>query len=284
MERVRRFSHSEMKTFLRCRRKWYLSEFRRLGPRGYDPTGPLRSGSRVHVGLEAFYTPGKDAMEALAIAQAEDWQACVNATAEFGAEMIPDHAEQFAKDCELERAMLEGYAQWVTEEGVDANLTVVSTEETVTVSGLAFAPELVKEFDLFEVVGKLDMRVIRESDGARLFVDHKTAQSLTMALPTLQQDSQMLHYHWLESMVSSEQCDGALYNVLKKVKRTKAAKPPFFARYEVHHNDDEIEAYELRLYQIIRDIFRMEAALRAAPQSWQAHLAYPNPTRDCSWD
>lgn len=285
MGETRRFSHSEMKTFLRCRRKWYLSEFRRLAPKGYDPTGPLRSGSRVHTGLEAFYTPGTDPMEALTAAQVADWQAYVNAL-QFH-DLTPDQGTtgQFAKDCELERAMLEGYAQWTTEEGADAGLTFISTEEIVTVHGDQFAPELVLDFGPFDVVGKMDARVRREMDGAKLFVDHKTAQSITMALPLLQSDPQMLHYHWLESMSSDDGwCDGALYNVLKKVKRSKAAKPPFYARYEVRHNAEEIESYAVRMKHIIADIFRMENQLARAPLALEAQTAYPNPTRDCAWD
>lgn len=284
-ETIRRFSQSEMKTFLRCRRKWWLSEYRRLAPKGHDPTGPLRSGTRVHTAMEAFYTPGEDPMEALAVAQAEDWQAYVNAVQHYGDSPDQGTTEQFAKDCELERAMVEGYGDWIAESGADAGLTLVSTEEIVTVEGESFTESTVDQFGPFNVVGKMDQRVRRDMDGARLFLDHKTAQSVTIALPLLQTDPQMLHYHWLEAMShDGGWCDGALYNVIKKVKRTKAAKPPFYARYEVHHNSDEIENYELRMTMVIEEIFRMENRLAATPKTAHAQVAYPTPTRDCSWD
>jgi hypothetical protein len=287
MSEVRRISQSEMKTFLRCKRKWWLSDFRRLAPKGNDPTGPLKSGSRVHTALEAFYTPGGDALQALVVAQAEDWQAYVNAVAELGAEVVPDITDQFAKDCELERIMVEGYGEWIAESGADAGLEVISTEEIVSVWGSAFSERTVEangDAD-FQVVGKLDMRLRRQMDGARLFLDHKTAKSLTDAIPTLRQDPQMLHYHWLEAQSSDNGwCDGALYNVLKKVKRSKTAKPPFYARYEVHHNADEIENYELRMSMVIEAIFRLENRLAATPKAAHAQVAYPTPTRDCAWD
>lgn len=284
---LRRISHSEMKTFLRCRRKWYLSEFRGLGPKGVDPTGALKSGSRVHVALEAFYTPGMDAMEELKKAQEHDWSQYTAYLVTIGEPPDQGTTEGFAKDCELERAMVEGYGEWIAESGEDADLEFIDTEQVVSVPGEMAFPLLVQRHGKpFEIVGKLDARVRRNMDGKRLFMDHKTAQSLTMALPMLQQDPQMLHYHWLESWTADGAwTDGALYNVLKKVKRTKAAKPPFYARYEIHHNADEIAAYETRLAHLIADIFRMEEALQTAGTYRDAaQMAYPNPTRDCSWD
>jgi hypothetical protein len=274
-----------MKTFLRCRRKWWLSEVRRLAPNGYDPTGPLRSGSRVHVALEAVYTPDGEPYAALKEAQDADWQTYTASVVEAAGEPDPAIAEAFTKDCELERIMLEGYMEWIAETGEDANLDVLSTEEIVTVPGSAFAPDLVERFAEFDVVGKMDMRLRRRSDGARLFLDHKTARNLADSMPTLHMDPQMLHYHWLESMTTDGAwCDGALYNVLKKVKRTKAAKPPFYARYEVRHNEHEIASYQARMTAIIREMFRLEEEVRQLPPAEAAMSAYTTPTRDCSWD
>ena len=285
MAETRRFSQSEMKVFTGCKRRWWLSEYRRLVPLGYDPTGALRSGTRVHTALEAFYTPGEDPFTTLAEAQCADWEAYALNCAERGEDPDASVAEQFNKDCQLEKIMLEGYGEWIAESGEDAGLETIAVEEIVTVSGSAFAPELVAKYYAFDVVGKLDMRVRRESDGARKFVDHKTAASLTMALPTLQMNVQMKHYRWLESMTTpeGEQADGALYNVLKKVKRTKAAKPPFFARYEVNHNQEEINNYEKHMKRIIAQILELEAELAVTPIEEQPHVAYPTPDDSCSW-
>lgn len=283
---VRRVSQSEMKTFLRCRRKWYLSEFRRLAPKGNDPSGPLKSGSRVHVGLEAFYTPGQDPLDELKKAQDHDWGQYTASLVMIGDAPDQGTVEAFTKDCELERIMVEGYGEWIAETGADADLEFIATEEIVSVRGDRVFPVLARKYGKpFEIVGKLDARVRRNMDGKRLFVDHKTAQSITMALPMLQTDPQMLHYHWLESWTQDGAwTDGAIYNVLKKVKRTKAAKPPFYARYEIHHNDREIGSYEARLHEIISSMFRVEALLEVASPEAAAQIAYPNPTRDCSWD
>lgn len=283
MGETRRFSQSEMKVFTGCKRRWWLSEYRRLAPVGYDPTGPLRSGSRVHTALESFYTPGVDPFVALAEAQEQDWRSYLDNINDHDPE--PTVVAQFRKDCELERAMVEGYGEWIEESGEDAGLETIAVEEIVTVHGRDFAPELVDEYGDFDVVGKLDARVRRSFDGARKFVDHKTAQSLTVALPTLQMNTQMKHYRWLESMTTpeGERADGAIYNVLKKVKRTARAQPPFFARYEVNHNQEELDNYEKHMKRIIAQILELETELATTPLAEQAHVAYPSPDETCSW-
>lgn len=284
MGSVRRFSQSEFKVFA-CRRRWWLSEYRRLAPIGNDPTGPLRSGSRVHVGLEAFYTPGADPFVELAQAQAADWSDYMDNCEALGESPEPGVVEAFNKDCQLERIMLEGYGEWIAESGEDAGLEMIALEEIVSVPGSSFAPELVAQYGEFDVVGKLDARFRREMDGARLFMDHKTSMSLTVALPTLRMNTQMKHYRWLESKTTpeGEQADGALYNVLKKVKRTKAAKPPFFARYEINHNQEELDNYEKHMKRIIHQILALEVELADTPIEEQAHVAYPSPDESCSW-
>jgi hypothetical protein len=281
---MRRFSQSEFKEFA-CNRRWWLASYRQLAPITLDPTGPLRSGTRVHTAMEVFYgsEPGQY-LAALAQSQMDDWMRYEENCVDLGISPDLDVHAQFMKDCELERAMCEGYAEWIAESGADAGLQFIATEQVVTVLGSTFAPEIVAMYGEFEVVGKLDARWRRVMDGARLFVDHKTAQSLTSALTTLRMNPQMKHYMWLESKTEDGAwCDGALYNVLKKVKRTKAAKPPFYARYEVHHNGDEIEAYEKHLKRKILKIFELEALLKDAPLSEQPHIAEPSPDESCSW-
>jgi len=286
----RRISQSEMKTFLRCRRKWWLSDFRRLAPIGSDPTGPLRSGSRVHTALEAYYTPDSTVTprEALEGAIAEDWAAYVAAIAAEDREPDIGTVSTFAKETDTERAMIEGYMQWLEESGADAGLTVTDVETVVSVDGAEVAPNLVAAFRPFRIVGKLDARVTRDFDGARFFMDHKTTQSLTQPLAGLQSDPQMLHYHWLELMTLDDhrdRSDGAIYNMLRKVKRSKASKPPYFAREYIYHNAEEIAAYAERLLHIIREILRLEEML-TYPERYgtPAQLAYPTRTRDCDWD
>jgi hypothetical protein len=282
---MRRFSQSEFKTFA-CNRRWWLSDYRRLSPVTYDPSGPLKSGSRVHAALEVFYgsEPGR-CLEALAQEQMNDWASYEDNCVELGVMPDPEVHKAYMSDCERERAMLEGYADWVAESGVDAGIEFTAIEEIVSVRGSDFAPEIVERFGEFEVVGKLDARVKRLMDGVYLLIDHKTAASITSALATLHMNPQMLHYGWLERMTQPEGTwsDGALYNVLKKVKRGKQAKPPFYDRFEVNHNGEQIASYERHMKRKITKIFELEALLKDTTVEEQAHIADPSPDDSCSW-
>jgi len=71
----------------------------------------------------------------------------------------------FEKEAELGRIMLDGYLEWVEEEGIDSELEMISTEEIISMP--MFNGEI-------ELQGKLDMRVRRKADGVRMFRDFKT--------------------------------------------------------------------------------------------------------------
>jgi hypothetical protein len=178
--------------------------------------------------------------------------------------------------------MVEGYVQWMQEQGDDANLRVIApeTELSALVEG-----EVAGEHVAFRARGKLDVRLRRVTDGVHLFEDHKTVGNFADRVKVLRQDPQMLHYHLLEFLNAAEgdtRCDGALYNMLRRVKRTAKAKPPFYERVEVHHNTIEIESYRRRLLGAARDIMRAQRELDAGADPLT--VAYPNPTGDCSWD
>lgn len=279
---VRRFSNSEIQTFKRCRRKWYLGWYRRLRLRNQDPVGALAIGNRVHRALEAWYVPEgdnpTDPRTALEAAIASDWEACKQAYAEIGQEPPPELVKEFNENTALERAMVEGYMEWLIETGVDSGLRVVAPETYLE------APLEVpgSNVDVL-LIGKLDVRMIREYDGVRLFMDHKTTLSLTEPLKTIRLDEQMLHYHMLEwlSDVEGGRCDGALYNMLRKVKRSARAKPPFYDRVEVRHNKHELESFRRRLIGVIKTMLDVIARLEADEDPHV--VVYPSPARDCSW-
>ena len=279
---VRRFSNSEIQTFKRCRRKWYLGWYRRLRLRNQDPVGALAIGNRVHRALEAWYVPEgdnpTDPRTALEAAIASDWEACTQAYAEIGQEPPPELVKEFNENTALERAMVEGYMEWLIETGVDSGLRVVAPETYLE------APLEVpgSNVDVL-LIGKLDVRMVREYDGARLFMDHKTTLSLTEPLKTIRLDEQMLHYHVLEwlSDVEGGRCDGALYNMLRKVKRSARAKPPFYDRVEVRHNKHELESFRRRLVGVIKTMLDVIARLEADEDPHV--VVYPSPARDCSW-
>jgi transcriptional regulator with XRE-family HTH domain len=264
-------SNSELQTFKRCHRKWWLTYYRELRLQRPDVTGPRAIGSRGHLALSAYYAEPPQNM----------WDV-FEASAEIDRAKVADDPETLAtleKEIELCHIMLQGYLEWLEETGADDGLEVVGNEEVVEVPFTEILGTPVV------LVGKLDLRVKRDGDNLRLFEDHKFIQSLEN--PTLHIDEQLLQYQLLEYLQFLERGEGeyavgGLYNMLRKVKRTAAAKPPFYARVEVRHNMNDLKSYWLRIYGEATAILELRAKLDEGQDPRQ--VAYPSPRRDCSWD
>lgn len=276
---ARRFSNSEVQTYKDCKRKWWLGWYRSLKPIYEAPTGKSHSGSRVHTALMAWYVPeGKtptNPRDALERAIVEDWT-LLNA-----GEFPPSEEaiKKFQNLNGLERAMIEGYMEWIEETGIDSGLKVIAPETYLEAS----LEVPYKEQDI-RIIGKIDVRMYRQLDGVRLFVDHKTVDSISGHVQMLPLNEQMVHYHLLEFLGTAEgeaRCDGALYNMLRRVKRTARAAPPFYERVEVRHNIHELNTFKDRLASTIGNILEDEAQL---DQGVSHHkVVPPRPSGDCSW-
>lgn len=275
------FSNSEITTSQLCPRKWWLAWFRGLTPRAKDVQGPRSTGTRVHIALAGYYTPlnllspRTYAMHLLSEVQHDDITA-LRAQFEFDEDLEMREAKLLS-DFDLERIMVEGYLDWIQETGIDAQLEVVGVEQYLEVD------YLVTNIEKIKLIGKIDSRVKSRITGRRLFIDHKTVQSVRDV--TLNMNRQMLHYHLLEELITpvdEQRCDGALYNMLRKVKRTRASKPPYFARVPVDHNKHQINSYREQLDTLIMDILNRTYSLREQP--WRAtSIAPANPGRHCTW-
>lgn len=259
-------SNSEIQTYKDCKRKWMLGSYLGLKLKQHTVTGPLALGTRVHAALEAYYTDGADLLKTHSALLDRDRQ-----------ELLIDMRDvtELENEGELGRIMLEGYIEWLEETGADSEWEVVSAERVVS------APL----FDgKVELRGKLDMRVRRLADDVLLFVDHKTAANFADLTRTAYIDEQFLTYHMLEMVSPVEdgsRCDGGVYNMLKKVKRTGSARPPFYERMEVRHNKQMLHSFWNRLHGEIGDMMRLKAQLDAGADHRQ--VAYPRPSRDCTW-
>ena len=176
-ERRHHVSNSEIQTFKRCKRKWWLAYYRKLRPLVEKNTGALRLGSNVHEALEAFYSlDPKDPIEVIHNVYAEERRLAF----ESGDTIA---LEQINKDADLALAMIEGYVEWVAETGVDDDLEVIAVEQEISV-------------DLEEVpvtlIGKLDTRIRRRSDSRLLSMDHKTCVSIDGLTKTFELAEQQL--------------------------------------------------------------------------------------------
>jgi hypothetical protein len=178
-------------------------------------------------------------------------------------------------EAELGRIMLEGYLQWVEENGIDAELEMISTEEII-------------EMPLFDgkviLQGKIDMRVRRKADGVRMFRDFKTVGgSFTDFTAMAHMNEQILTYMLLETAQNKEgeRSEGGLFTMLKKVKRSANARPPFYEQMEVRHNVFALRSFWQRIHGTLTDMLATRKALDEGTD--HRFTAYPSPSRDCKW-
>lgn len=284
---VHAFSNSELQTWKTCRRKWWLAWYRRLQLQVQNFADVRATGTRVHRALEAWYVPDGqprvDPRTALERIIVEDWTSITELATKRGVddEHLSALAVEFTSATNLERAMIEGYVQWLAETGVDADLRVIGSEQPMIVDTTTHVHG---EERPIQLIGLLDTRVRRTTDDVRLFVDHKTVGDLSGPVHTLPQNEQMLHYHlleWLSSEHTEDRCDGALYNMIRRVKRSQRAKPPFYARVEVRHNRYELDAYKRRMLAAASDI--LVATERLDRGESHLDVAYPSPNGNCTW-
>lgn len=279
-------TNSEQRAWKRCRRQWWLEWVIMYRVAFESPRGPASVGRKVHAALEVYYSEGETA-EARAAALAH-----IDALNAIDLEIASDRWTPKSKEhketetgIKLSRIMVEGYFEWLDEEGEDEYLEIVAAEQErrVKLGALPSGREV-------HAVDKLDARVLdhRHPTPARRFIDHKTVQNFSDRLKIMRQDEQMLLYHLVEYMIlleegfAAERTDGAIYNMLRRVQRTAKAKPPFYKRAEVHHGLEELRTFWTRIMAIVED---MEFARARLLEGWDHQaIAYPNPTKDCSWD
>lgn len=285
-----RLTNSEMKLWRRCRRQWYLAYYLKKGKAEPDFGRPTSLGSRVHNALELLYANQLE----LESSGGEGWdEVDVIAFLKEGIaddiEKFPGYEAEITKEGDLAVRMLEGYLQWLEETGNDQFLKVVQPEQGVEIpltSGGPSAPEGVN------LLSKIDVRVRDERDASMWALEHKTVQSLQMPLPTLQIDTQLLTEHLVEFLhmletvdpveADKQRADGVLYNMLRKVKRTANAKPPFYGRTAVRHNMTELRNHWRHVVAQAREIIDAHERLDAGESHHS--VVYPSPTRDCNWD
>ncbi len=262
-----RISNSEIQTFKDCRRRWWLTYYRRLRPKVTEFTGALALGSRIHEALDRHYSTGQDLLEAHAELVKEDIKKMIGQSRDTA---------QLEADAELGRVMLEGYLEWIEHEGIDAELELISTEEILE------RPMMDGRVIL---QGKIDMRVRRKIDGARMIRDFKTVGGSFADFGSMaHMNEQVKTYMLLDEVQSAEdgnRTDGAIFTMLRKVKRGAYAKPPFYDQIEVRHNRFTLKAFLEQLEGVLGDMLDVRDALDAGESHFKH--AYPKPSKDCKW-
>lgn len=278
---IRRVSSSEIASFKRCRRQWWLTYFRGLRPRRESPLGPRAIGDRIHRALERYYVPDgqprTEPKEALEQVIQEDWLVLKATFAQAGEEVPEMLVIDLNKQADLERAMIEGYVAWLAETGSDSEFKVVGSERYIEADILKRGTQEIK------LIGRLDVQVRRTYDNLLFFLDHKTLGEFNTSTRLLPMNEQMKMYVLLHVLTGDpdQRITGAIYNMMRRVKRTAAAKPPFYQRIEVQHNPTEVQTYKERTIGVIG---HMESARTMLEGGADHHrVVYPTPTKDCAW-
>ena len=261
-------SNSEIQTFKDCRRKWWLTYYRGLKPKEENLNGPLPLGTRVHNALEAHYVTGVDIVEAyVALLEIDKAKFLVSDD-----RLDPVKTKAFNSDAELGRIMVEGYVQWVEETNADAKFDVIGAEKKLS--------HVLETDPRVEIVGKVDLRIRRRSDGSRAVLDHKTTKSIDDYYKHSHASEQLMTYTMLERLDPDDdsKVDGGVYSLLKKVKRTATAKPPFYDRIDVRFNKKQLASHWIRLQGTVGDMMRVRDALDEGAD--HRMVAYPRPRMD----
>lgn len=268
-ERVE-ISNSEIQKFKQDRRQWFLGNYLGLAKNEKSEVGPLPLGTRIHDSLEQYYLSGVNPVDVYNRLQRVDNQRFL-ATSEANFE---EYVKKFNDESELGRIMLEGYMDWMDEENPDAGLEVIGAEKKLSYVLADFNPRV-------ELIGKVDLQVRRLEDGSRATLDHKSALNFTDYHKFAHQSEQLMMYTMLERLhpeSDGTRVDGGIYNLLKKVKRSSRAKPPFYERLDVRFNKKTMDAFWIRTLGTIRDIMATRDALDGGAN--HLYVCYPTPTMD----
>jgi hypothetical protein len=207
----------------------------------------------------------------------------------------PSQEDGLRKEFDLVRAMLVGYMEWLTDTGADADLIILGSEQTakVPMRGADKEQIVLSNGAPLVLLSKLDAPVQRKSDEHKLALEHKTTGSLSAPLIGYRIDAQFLtehlarFLHYIEGGATPEdaynECSGILVNLLKKVKRTASAKPPFFDRVEVPHNIHELRNHWKHVVAVATEIADAEARLDRGEDHHVVCPPTPIPDR-CKWE
>lgn len=265
---VRHIRFSEIIRFKGCRRSWMNGYYHGM-TKPHDPLLP-QSGKRdvgtiVDVAIRNLYHGDVPLLDTWETFHGE----ALNSPAVGPDGLSPEWQDVF----DLTHRMLEGYQEWLEDTGEDAGERTVGTEIELEVPIGNFNGD-----DVF-LTCHID-RVLIDAFGAWVIEDTKTVDTFAKD-QTFAIDDQLLTYAWAWNRLGLPRVSRVRHNMLRKVKRTARAKPPFYKRTAVNLNDEQLDAHTLKLLGSLRDMVHVYQALdEGTPHQM---VAYPRPSKDCSW-
>lgn len=270
-------SNTEMMTFERCRRKWYVSYYLGFQPAEERAASNRNLGIRVHVAMEAW------------AGYQLDPAAVLDLLYQIELEAHPEETEELLKEQEMAQIMVAGYLEWALEQPEEADWLIVATEADVRTPLPNFEGEI-------ELRSRMDQVAQRKSDGILAFRDWKTSANFErhelMAI-----DTQMKVYCLVQRLAarragSPVQVDGGRITTMKRVKRTARSVPPYYRSDDLRYNDDVIESTLFRVIGICSDIRDARLGLDMLgpeAEAWRVNNYLSENMRpvpiltDCSW-
>lgn len=264
---IRRYSRSEFSTFRRCRRKWWFQHY--LGLKSKERKVDTASvGTLVHKMLQEYYQDTLE-LDQYTLSKQE----------------IDDPIMQ--DEMHLACIMMEGYIEWLEDTGADAKYDVEGVESQLDVKVELRRGPLSFPLPPSIIGGTLDLVLWDKQKKVPIIMDHKTVMSFKQTVDLLPINPQFQFYAMLYNIC------GELYNwtpihdvevnMLRRVKRSARAKPPFYDRVRTYYNQAQLDStIQKTLGQIIEFLY-VENKL-SEDLSDNASVIIPNPTTDCSWD
>lgn len=267
------FSHSEMAVFKDCKRKWYLQYYLKLKRRRNPRAKARDTGILVHAALEQFYVAG-----GLNGAASEEvmFGFLSNARDEDLLKVEETERKLVADVHETAHILCAGYLEWLSETGADVGLKFNANPSEVELRAPGPIPGT-------ELMGIIDLSAEDERSGDLVVMDTKVTGSMDTMLKTLHMSEQAPTYAILAKVNDPNPNRGfrVIWNMIKNTKQTARAKPPFYQRYELALNPDQLRQFYLQLQGQMEEILRLEDRLNRGESHIQ--VAYPTPSNDCSW-
>lgn len=261
-----RLSHTEIQTFKRCKRKWYLRYH--LGWKQRDKVRRVArdTGIAVHEALHVYYANDRDeegAVKWIADRRIEDLS------------MAQAHeVETVTEVYKLANIIVDGYFAWLDETGNDDGFRITGSEQMLE------APSPVDGVTLFGIVDLIGEHV----DGDIVVLDTKVVASIEETVRMLHLNEQALMYAVLAKVNDPNPTRPfrIVWSMLKRSKRTARARGPFYERYELVISPGQLEVFYEQLHGVITALLELERKLDDGGSA--NALAFPSPTKDCSWE
>jgi antitoxin component of RelBE/YafQ-DinJ toxin-antitoxin module len=239
-------------------------------PPSPTPSRALQIGVAVDLALRNFYHGDVDPLWTL-----QDWYAGVEDALleDTGLEVGKEWADVFATS----ERMLVGYMEWLDETGADAGEISVGVELELAA--------LIPGTDVNLHV-HIDRLIYDTTWDEWIIDDTKTVDTMTKT-EMFEIDDQLLTYAWVVKEALGISVSRLRHTMLRRVKRTGTAKPPFYGREEINVNPARLEVHKTHLQALAWEVSETARELDlygGNPDNACGHrVAFPSPSRDCSW-